>query len=297
MTVYNSSSTIPPSIQTFTGSNTKPFEKNATETIGIVARLISSSAAIKKVNIIYFNQQDVDWAANLVQTMMGKDEYQKGSNTVGGPLVSCIQGTDCNNSLAWTTADGIAYLILGVTSNPDSAEINYGVSDTEFYNATMRGIYIAHNDLLPESQPSIYPENMPPFWLYIGGEVMASCLGGSNADFKRFNSCLTDRGSVFKSAFPNATIDSVSQYLDISNVSGMWRDSHRTQMNSALAVGTGVMEIFISLKGPGAMEDFFSLMSEGKSFADAFQAEFGTSWQTAEPEIAKVLIDKSANWY
>lgn len=296
--VFQASTAAVPPIQIFTGPNTKPFESDPAASIGLVAKILGGSQGIKKVNVFYFSSQDLNWAVNLVQSMMGAAEYQKGSIDVGGPLVQCqTNATDCNNSLAWTTADGTAYLILGVTSNPDEYEKNYGVSDSEFYHAIWEQIYLANNALQPSSQPSIYPANEPPFWLHLGGELLSACLAGSNLNFESFAKCTSGRESSFKWAFPNASLDSVNQYLDITNLGAMWSDSHRVVLDEALPMGTDLLEIFIALKGPSVMTDFDNMMSQGKSFTDAFQTEFGTTWQNAEPEIAKVVLDKAINNY
>jgi hypothetical protein len=284
-------------VSIFTGPNTKPYETNASETISRVTQLIGGTQGIKKVDIFYFTLQDVDWAANLVQSIMGKVEYEKGDLQQGGPIVSCFGGGDCNRSTAWTTADGTAYLLLGVTAHPDDYEIKYGVADTEYYNAAVKSIYLSQNALLPEVAPSIYSANEPPFWLHLGGEIMSACLGGSGSDYQAFDECTKGRESSFGGGFPSATFDSVTTYLDLSNFSGMWRDSHYAFMNQALPIGTDLMEIFLALKGPSVLIDFDTMMSQGKSFEDSFQTEFGISWQLAAPEIAKVVWDKYQHGY
>jgi len=295
--VFEASTSVTPPIEIFTGPNTKPYETNANVTVDKVTKLISGTQGIKKVNVFYYTLQDVDWAASLVQSMMGAIEYEKGNRQQGGPIVSCFGGGDCNRSTAWTTQDGTAYLLLGVTANPDQYETNYGVADSEYYNAIVKSIYLSQNALLPQTIPSIYAANQPPFWLHLGGEIMSSCLGGSGSDFQAFEKCTQGREGSFGWGFPQATFESVTAYLDISNVSGMWRDSHYAYMNEALPIGTDLMEIFLALKGPSVLIDFDTMMSQGKSFVDAFQTEFGTTWQSAEPEIAKVIWDKYQNRY
>ena len=295
--VFEASVKTAPPVAIFTGPNTTPYEKNAWATIDKVTKLMGGTQGIKKVDVFYFTLQDVDWAAKIVQAMMGAAEYEKGDRQQGGPIVSCFGGGDCNRSTAWTTADGTAYLLLGVTAHPDEFEIAYGVADTEYYNAAMKSIYLSQNALLPQSSPSIYAANEPPFWLHLGGEAMAACLGGSGSDYQGFNKCTKGREDSFGWGFPNATFESVTAYLDLSNVSGMWRDSHYAYMNEALPMGTDLMEIFLALKGPSVLTDFDTMMSQGKSFEDAFQSEFGTSWQSAAPEIAKVVWDKYQNRY
>ena len=295
--VFVSSTKFPPPVSIFTGPNTKPYETNAFETISRVTKLLDGTQGIKKVKIFYFSLQDVDWAANIVQLVMGQVEYEKGNLQQGGPIVACFGGGDCNRSTAWTTADGTAYLLLGVTAHPDDGEIKYGVADTEYYNAAVKSIYLSQNALLPETAPSIYAANEPPFWFHLGGEIMAACLGGSGSDYQAFDECTKGRESSFGSGFPSATFDSVTTYLDLSNLSGMWRDSHYAFMNQALPIGTDLMEIFLALKGPSVLIDFDTMMSQGKTFEDSFQAEFGTSWQLAAPEIAKVVWDKFQNRY
>lgn len=286
-----------PPIEIFTGPNTNPYETNAKASIDKVTKLMGGAQGIKKVNIFYFTLQDVDWAANLVQTMMGTAEYEKGNRQQGGAIVSCFGGGDCNRSTAWTTADGTAYLLLGVTAHPDEYETKYGVADTEYYNAASKAIYLSQNALLPQTVPSIYASNEPPFWLHLGGELMSACLGGSGVDYQAFDNCTKGREDSFGWGFPGATFESVTAYLDISNVNGMWRDSHYAYMNQALPMGTDLMEIFLALKGPSVLIDFDIMMSQGKSFVDSFQSEFGTSWESAAPEIAKVVWDKYKNHY
>ena len=64
-----------------------------------------------------------------------------------------------------------------------------------------------------------------------------------------------------------------------------------------VSMGNEIDEIFIALKGPQVLIDLATLMSQGNSFTDSFQIEFGTSWQLAEPVLAQVMYDKYLHNY
>ncbi len=53
----------------------------------------------------------------------------------------------------------------------------------------------------------------------------------------------------------------------------------------------------LAIKGPSVMLDFHEQMSRKISFADAFQNIFGTTWQSAQPELTKVIYDRYLHNY
>ena len=57
-------------------------------------------------------------------------------------------------------------------------------------------------------------------------------------------------------------------------------------------LGTRISEMLVALKGPTIFTQLDNLMAQGKSYDQAFQSIFGTSWESAQPTIAKILWDE-----
>jgi hypothetical protein len=87
-------------------------------------------------------------------------------------------------------------------------------------------------------------------------------------------------------------MDWLNDYLDIKYVNTNWKDSGYATVRPHVLMGSHLSEIFTAIKGPSVLLDFHEQMSRKVTFTDAFQNIFGISWQSAQPEIAKVIYDR-----
>ena len=91
---------------------------------------------------------------------------------------------------------------------------------------------------------------------------------------------------------PNFSIEWLNTYLDIKKLGNDWNDSSYSKSAPNAVMGSYLTEIFVSIKGPSVMLEFHEQMSKKVSFSDAFQNIFGVSWQSAQPELVKVIYDR-----
>ena len=231
------------------------------------------------------------------------------------PLISCWSGdpNGCESADAWVALDGTAYLTIGVPKAGDTNDNpNYKSQLVMMYYALWLSYYVENNSLqsqtADEASKNIGQANFPPYWLYNADEFMPFALatyGNSVAALEKF---LTNQSSGAADMVKNNNnkianyfgktfnLNWINNFLNIKYESTLWRQMD-PMSNIGFSLGSRVVETFIAVKGPQVLSDIPNFMSQGLTFDQAFQKEFGTSWQSAEPEIAKTVWDEYQHGY
>jgi hypothetical protein len=285
-------------IEVLVGPNTSPYSKFATHTITIMHKMMSSNNMMKKVKVYYYNRADQVWASSAINSAIGATEVSLALSNLGGPLAWCYGSTDCNNAGAWTTSDGTGYIYMGVPNAPDHRNLSASGEAGEYFHAAWRYFYSTRNALKAGPSPSIFPVNQPPFWLNIAYEEIASFYAESDGNFRGYKNQSLRSTTAIQREIPNFDLTWMNEYLAIKNLGNRWSDAHSgAPNNQASILGPRIGEIFIALKGPSVILDFYDRMSRGESFEQAFEAIFKTTWSAAAPEIAKVIVDEFSSDY
>jgi len=288
-----------PPVEVHVGPNSTPEIGSPIPALQYVANLFPSAIFPSKVVIIYYNLKDLAWGQSEVQSLMGSDQYQRSLQSHGGSLVKCTVPNDCMDGDSYITSSGTDYIAIGLPNdNSEGVGTPFtigGTEMTEFYHSLQLAYYSKNQSVLTNVN-NIFSPNWAPMWFNLGAENMNSYLPFYQGNESRFIQAFGQR-DAYNQIFSNVSIDTFNQYLDISNVNKIWSDGSFNSGHLESTFGMGLMEIFMALDGPKVMLDIPNLMSQGKSFADAFQTEFRISWQDAEPTIAQVMYDKYLNNY
>ena len=231
------------------------------------------------------------------------------------PLISCWSGDPkgCESADSWVTSDGTAYLLIGVPKAGDTIDNpNYKSQLVMMYYALWLSYYVQNNSLqsqtADEASKNISQANFPPYWVYNADEFMPFALatyGNSGAALDKF---LTNQSSgaadlvksndnkIANYFGKTLNLNWINNFLNIKNESTLWRQMD-PMSNIGFSLGSRIIETFIAVKGPQVLSDIPNFMSQGMSFDQAFQKEFGASWQSAEPEIAKTVWDECQHGY
>jgi hypothetical protein len=288
-----------PPIETYSGPHTIVWANNPEAAMSLDLQLLPNAQLPKKVVIIYWSHADMAWAVDKAQSLMGADEYQKIIGAIGGPFVDCYTPKSCNVGHAYIASDGTAYLGLG---EPDSLEDFPGDTNllagsleaTEFYHALDLYPHFLAKGQVSVSSNGQTMSDVPPNWLGVGSENFTFSAIAFGNDEQGFINSMHEKNWI-DSSIHNFSTSWLNSYLDLSSPS--WYDSRNADIGAVPPMGQELMEILIAIKGPSVMLDFDQLMSQGASFPEAFQTEFGTSWQDVSPILAKVIYDKYQNNY
>ena len=289
-----------PTIEIYRGPNTPTYIADPSIYLRQVAQLFANFSLPKKVVIFYWTIQDVDSVATKALSIMGKENYQKNYDETTGPFVGCNTQNSCDVGHALIGIDGTAYLGIGLPDTLLEAQRSGGgyggVEKVEFYHALQLFNYHINSLTLKAGGQNIQSSYLPPTWLNIGGENLVS-VGLKYIDDNWGFSQSVRYKSWTNEVVPNFSLDWLNNYLNISNLGKDWSDAGFKTVANNVFMGSYLTEIFVSIKGPDVLLLFHEQMSKKKSFTEAFESIFGTTWQKAEPEIAKTIYDRYLNNY
>ncbi len=299
MKMSGSARELPP-IEIYRGPSTPNYIEDPASYFKQVVQLFPGVALPKKIVVFYWSYKDADVMAAKALAIMGKENDQKNFDETTGTWVTCNGQTSCSVGHALIGLDGTAYLGIGISDNRAEAEQsgggNGGVEKVEFYHSLQLFNYYTNSLVLRGSGQNIQSPYFPPIWLNYGGENLTSDVLKSYDSYTNFKNSRGLKGWIDQ-AIPNFGIDWLNTYLDTKNLGKDWNDASYSKAVPNAIMGAFLTEIFVSIKGPSVMLDFHEQMSRKISFADAFQNIFGTTWQSAQPELTKVIYDRYLHNY
>ena len=289
-----------PEIDYYRGPSTGIYVQDPAFDFKLVAQLFPNIKLPKKFVVFYWSSKDKDTVAAKALSIMGAENEQKNVNETTGPFINCNSPTSCEVGHALIGLDGTAYIGIGLPDTLEEAERSGGgkggVERVEFYHALQLFNYFNNSLQINSQGRNIQSPNLPPTWLNIGGENLVStalCYRDDLATFKKVSGLKNWTDQVV----PNFSPEWISSYLNIENLGKNWSDSGLSTARANILMGEYLMEIFVSIKGPSVLLDFHQQMSKKKSFQETFESLFGTTWETAKPELIKVIYDRYLNNY
>ena len=284
-----------PPIEIYRGPDTPIYIENPAAFFKQVVQLFSGVALPKKVVVFYWSYKDAEIMAAKALSIMGRENDQKNFDETSGPWVSCNSQVSCAVGHAVIGLDGTAYIGIGLPETRAEAERSGGgkggVEKVEFIHALQLFNYHTNSLVLKGLGQNIQSPYFPPIWLNYGGENLTSDILFHSDNYMNFKST---RGlkDWTDQVIPNFSIEWLNTYLDIKKLGKDWNDSSYSKSAPNSVMGSYLTEIFVSIKGPSVMLDFHEQMSKKVSFSDAFQNIFGVSWQSAQPELVRVIYDR-----
>ena len=284
-----------PQIEIIRGPNTPIYVEDPSVYFKQVVQLFPDIILPKKFVVFYWTNQDRAVVAANALAIMGKENDQKNYEETTGPWVDCYTPTSCDVGHALIGIDGTAYLGIGIPDTRAEAERTGGgiggIEKVEFYHALQLFNYHSNSLVLKSAGQNIQSPFMPPTWLNLGTENLVN-RGLKNIDsYSNYKN-----GTRYKfwvdQVIPNFSVDWLNNYLNVSNLGKDWSDAGFRTGGANKVMGSFLTEIFVSLKGPSVMLQFHDQMSRKVTFTDAFQNIFGISWQSAQPELSKVIYDR-----
>jgi hypothetical protein len=288
-----------PPIETYTGPNTKPEGPSPTAAIQFIANLYPQAIFPKKIVVISYSFADLEWGISTSKRLMGESEYQQVIASHGGPIIKCNPSNNCDDGDSYITSDGTDYIAQGLPNKPSDFPYSPshfgGVVAIEFYHGLSLIPYFQNNSVVTNANHISSP-NFDPVWYSVGGENISSLAFHSLKNEQEFANGFAYK-NFFDQVFGSVTAETFNKFLSISNLNNFWSNNSIQTFRQHVSMGQEIDEVFVALKGPQALIDLATFMSQGKSFPDAFQIEFGTSWDLAEPVLSQVLYDKYLHNY
>ena len=255
---------------------------NPTPLVGLnfVSRLTGKFEEPKKVVLVYADEKDVDWGQTQIDQFCGqndcgydvKDEAKKACNV---PVTPCWGGLAVRNQKTNTP-------MIYVTAS------EWGKTDDNHKQGTLEAHEYFHNiqqTLLAEAGTGRVPR-----WLIEGGATWVQAAAVFNTDFNKY---LKERNRNNNDTLYKFKPDSawLLRFLDPNYKTGWenWTDDKYEHWN-VYDVGSLTSEILVALKGTDAYMNLYKSVGQGKLFTEAFEENYGITWDKAAALIAKAIV-------
>ena len=270
-------------IKVFNGPKSLPGNINPLAPFKLTSQLYSNFEQPKTVYAIVISYGEYDWAQGLFS------QYQDLTYGNIKTAVSEICPTQtCGQSIAFRNSkwEGILLLQNGARGkNRDSdTRIDSGMEYAHEYFHTVQ--FYVGRDRYYEA----------PSWLLEGSANWTGNLVAFHDDYSAYSAWrLKDLGeqygnpSLFTSAWVEEFLNSYAtkkpaqQYAIFDYYNGPYPRYFQ------YAIGAMVTEILVTLKGPDSILGVYRQLASGKTFEQAFQSEFDSSWDEALPYISKAI--------
>jgi hypothetical protein len=276
-------------IKVFNGPKSLPGNINPLTPFKLTSQLYSNFEQPKTVYAIVMSYGENEWAQGLFS------QYQDLTYGNIRTAVSEICPTQtCGQSIAFRNSkwEGILLLQNGVRGkNPNSdIRIDSGMEYAHEYFHTVQ--FYVGRDRYYEA----------PSWLLEGSANWTGNLVAFYTDYSAYASWrVKDLGeqygnpTLFTSAWVEEFLNSYAtkkpakQYAIFDYYNGPYPRYYQ------YAIGAMVTEILVALKGPDSILAIYKNLASGKNFEDAFQSEFGVSWNETLPYISRAISAQITN--
>ena len=270
--------------EVYTGPNTKAFYNDLQLPISLVSRLFPNYDEPKKILWIRYNFIDIAWAENQAKEKLSAADYAQISIYQGGTLAgsNCdLAASNCRGSYQQTGPSGISLIMEGVANTLPSdlvskSDLSPGMVEAHEYFHSLQRIPIMNRGI----------QVWPPAWWREGS---ADWVKDTTVNFQNFQDYKKFLRDSCNSNCMNLTEADIEEFLKTA-INNDLPSKFDPYLNYSL--GSYIIEILASIKGPAVLLDMYAEMGKGLTFNDAFAKLFDTTWQTAIPLISKsVYID------
>jgi hypothetical protein len=240
------------------------------------AKLYSKFPQPNLVNIIHYTYQDRDWAQKTYEKF---NPYKTGEERSTQAWNYCRTETTCWGGGVDNDENGQAIIFL--------AQQRKNQMDPNFTSGSLEAHEYTHSIQMASLWAKRKNDRTMPSWFWEGMAQYSQAAATYYGDLYKYTS---ERKRVTEDLVrPNSIYDSkwIESYL--SSTTGDWDYWRKYEMWRLYDVGAHLCEILVALKGPDSLGEIVVAMSAGKTFEEAFQATYGSSWGEALPKIAKAI--------
>jgi hypothetical protein len=272
------------------GPNTKEDDSDSSDALELISKLYSNFTQVKNLYLIKFSSSDTAWAQQQYDILHPNNYDQNSAEQQCRPTFGCDGGSTGINK----NGDGV--IMLGQGGNYDNQPLVAGLN-----NATS-GHVISH-----EYTHTIQMLNAPceyssgcygdlPQWLLEGSAEFSATAAIYKDNFQNY---LIYRGTDLSNQYKDPTqfsADWINTFLNpsptfIPNTNNWtyWQNYDRWDVYS---IGYLVDEILVNINGPDSLMNLYKDVGSGQTFVQAFQSEFGISWNSACPLISNAIAQE-----
>ncbi len=273
------STAIGPKVTVVLGPHTLPPNNLAQSAIDLNSKLYDGFAHPTAVTAIYYNSQDINWA---------QQEWAKiALHPQGSEATRMCQSVEtCWGALAEIDLKGNGLLLIAskdpTTASPDHTS---GAVEAHEYSHAIQGTQFVGTG--KEANSYCCTKAYLPWWMVEGNAEFTQAVAIYSTSYSAYlverksdtSDVLTNSNKTFSQAW-------LQTYLDTSTTAEWAKTENSWRMYD---VGYLVNEALASIKGLSINMQLFKDVANGKTWDQAFEANFGISWSAALPKLAAIL--------
>ena len=259
------------------GPNTKLSNPNPQLAFDAVKRMYPTFRHPPKTYAIYYSFKDVDWAQKKYSEIFSMATGQEAKN-------GCRKVNECWSASGTISNEGDGVLLTAVMQKPDRHHSDGTLEAHEY----MHSVQISSFFGTPQQGQAMFGiKAFTPWWFAEGGAQFSQSAAIFANSFPKYSA---DRKFWTKDLLGNRnkkfTEKWIANYIKPPDTK-VW-SAPDTQWH-LYDLGMLVSEIFTAIKGPAINVQIYEDISDGMTFEQSFEKQFGQSWDSAVPLIAKSI--------
>jgi hypothetical protein len=268
-----------PTLDVIKGPNTELTYKTPELALLLTAKLYPSFSKPSHIKIIYYSYQDIAWAQSEFSKYV---LYPSGIEASRG----CATPDTCWGALAEIDLSGMGVVLIALKDLKKS-DMNHttGTLESHEYSHTIQMTQFV--DTAKEGGSYCCIKVHTPWWMVEGGATFTQAAAVYFRSFDEYskerrrdaNEFLSNKDGVFTKQW-------IEYFLEPNSASEWGNPVYQYRIYDA---GFLALECLVALKGPGIQMQLFKEVADGATFSEAFERNFGVSWQIAKPKIAQAI--------
>ena len=261
------------------GPNTPMTTHNTELAVQNVSKLYAGSVTPKRVVAIYFSYVDRPW---------GQATFAKYALRPQGGEANrmCQTEVTCWGALAEIDHKGTGILLMSVNdpSKVDKSHTSGPLQAHEFAHTFQSSQFTG---TVKEENSYCCTKSYLPWWLVEGGATYAEAAAMNADSFESYKVWMAKSyNDFFWQPQSEFTKEWFQNFLQPAATSEWGKPEYQWKIYS---VGAIVDEIFFALRGPDISMKLMRDVATGKTWPEAFEKNFGTSWNEALPVLSEAL--------
>jgi hypothetical protein len=265
-------------LELIVGPNTKLSNPNPKIAFDAIKRLYPTFRHPQKTSVIYYSFKDIDWAQSKFSQIfsMASGQDAKGS---------CQKVTECWGASASITNSGDGVLLSAVMNGTADPNHTSGTLEAhEYMHIVQVGSFFGTPQ---QGQAMVGIKAFTPWWFAEGGATLSQSAAIYANSFPKYSKeRSTGAGEFLANRNKKYTEKWLTNFIKPSDKK-VWSDPDSSW--HLYDIGALICEIFTAIKGPAINIQIYEDISDGMTFEQSFEKQFGQSCDSAVPLIAKSI--------
>jgi len=265
-------------LELIVGPNTKLSNPNPKLAFDAIKRLYPAFRHPQKTFAIYYSYKDTDWAQKKYSQLFSMSTGQEAKN-------SCQKITECWGASGTIDNAGNGLILSAVMNGTADPNHTSGTLEAHEY---MHVIQVGSFFETPQQGQAMFGiKAFTPWWFAEGGATFSQNAAIYANSFQKYSKERKIGSShFFENREKKYTEKWILNFIKPADKK-VWSDPDTAF--HIYDIGALISEIFTAIKGPATNIQIYEDISDGMTYEQSFEKNFGISWDSAVPLIAKSI--------